>query len=87
MSAAFIRAPTRESKPLAASRLADGELQHLGVVLAYLLENKEARFIRPLDFTYWRDRLESINRVYALVPTQRVRLAALRRQLIAMKAE
>jgi len=81
MTAALVRLPAHAIAKLYASRLADSELEHLAVVFAYIAQGRGARLVAPLDYAYWRGRIDFIGVSYALVPAQRLKLAALRRFL------
>jgi hypothetical protein len=81
MTTAFFRRPARAVVKLYASRLADSELEHLAVVFAYIAQGRGARLVAPLHYGYWRGRIDFIDASYALIPAQRLQLAALRRFL------
>jgi hypothetical protein len=81
MNAPRERRPAQQTKTLYASRLADFELEHIAVVLAYLSQGREARLEKLFDYRYWRDRIDSVSLSYALIPAQRLKLDALRRLL------
>ena len=81
MTAALVRRLAHAIAKLYASRLADSELEHLAVVFAYIAQGRGARLVVPLDYAYWRGRIDFIGVSYALVPAQRLKLAGLRRFL------
>jgi hypothetical protein len=79
MTAAIVRPQARAVVKRYASRLADSELHHLAVVFAYIAHGRGACLVAPLDYRYWRARIDFIGLSYTLVPAQRRKLAALRR--------
>jgi hypothetical protein len=63
------------------ARFADGEISHLEMVLMLVTQHNDYQSISGLGPKYWRRRVESIERTFDLVPTQKWRIDALLRLL------